>query len=804
MQDTFWQDLRYGVRKLLKEPGLSALCILTLALGIGLTTTMYSIVHGVLRDLPFEKPEQLLHVERSNPTRGIRSMPAMGRDFLAWREQQSAFQGLSAFYTGTANLSGTAGEPERYAGAFLTPDALDTLKVKPLLGRGFRPEDGKPASPAVVILGHSLWQKRFRGDAKILGQTVRINGETPTVIGVMPAGFEFPVRQDLWLPLRLDPAEIARGEGPELEVFGRLKEGESLEQARAELTTIAGRLGAEHPKTNQGVLPVVKPYTEEYTSKQAGNMLYVMLGAVFGVLLIACSNVMNLLLARAAVRSREVAIRSALGASRSRLIVQLLVETFVLSLGGALLGLGLAGLGVRLFRDAIAGIDPPYWIKVEIDPAVVLFVFGLTLLASLLSGIIPSLKASGGDAGILLKDESRGSTGLRIGRFSRALVIAEVALSCGLLVAAGLMIKSVINQQTKDYGFATREVLTAKLDLESDYASQPARLAFFESLQQRLAAAPGVQSAALTSFLPANKARVEAMSVEGTAYARDEDRQGAYSLVVTPGFFATLNVPVQGREFGSQDRRDGQPVMVVNQTFAKLFLPGGNPIGKRVRIGPADSAEPWRTVVGVVPDLYVSGPENKDPEGMYIPLAQSDAKSMALVARAAGDPLALTPAVRREVAAIDPYLPLYGVDTLAEVIRKRTWFVGVFGALFMAFGFAALFLATVGLYGVLAFSVSRRTQEVGIRMALGAQAGEVLRLIFRQGATQLAVGMALGLALGLGLSKLLQAILFGVEPWDPTIFIAVALVLGATGAAACLIPARRAAKVDPMMAMRYE
>jgi predicted permease len=802
-------DLRVAARSLARHPALALLAVVALALGIGLTGAMFSIVHGALRDLPFEDPHRLVHLERNNLSQDIESMEVPIHDLVDWREAQTSFEGLAGFYSGTANLAGDGQRPERYEAAFIGPQAFPMLRVEAAVGRTFLPEEEGPAAPAVAILGHAVWQERFGGDEDVVGRTVRINGEPHTVIGVMPEGFEFPISEDLWLPLRLDPADPPRGSDDllTLEVMARLRDGVSLDRAGLELAGIAERLAAEYPESNEGVGSVIKPYTDEYVGDEPRRLLLTMLGAVFGVLLIACANVANLLLARAALSTREVAVRSALGARRGRLAMRFLAEALVLAGGGAILGIGLAWAGVRFFNRAIEATDPPFWIDIELALPELAFVVGLALVAALLSGLVPALQGSGVRVNEVLKDESRGSSSLRLGRFSRGLVMVEVALSCGLLVAAGLMIRSVTNLRTLDYGFATESVLVSRVGLfEGDYPDEASRQRFFDEVSERVAALPGVEAAALTTSPPGLGSSGTRLEVAGRDYPRVQDVPFTRQAIVTPGFFDTFGVAVeQGRGLSPQDRRGALPVVVVNHSFVRRHLDDGvEVLGRRLRFGGPDGGEEWRTVVGIVPDLAMGGLTDDEQDGTYVPLAQSDARFMTVAVRTAGDPLALADPVRREVQAIDPDLPLYFVDRLDGLIAQNNWFYSVFGTLFMAFGVAALFLATVGLYGVMAFSVSRRTHEVGIRLALGAEPGQVVRLIFRQGAWQLGVGLAAGLLLALALSRGIEMVLFRVEPWDPAIFLAVAALLAATGTAACLFPARRAARVDPATALHHD
>jgi predicted permease len=793
---------------LLKTPGNTAVSVIALALGIGLTTTMFSITYGALhRGLPFEEPHRIMHLERNNLSEDIESMEVTMHDFQDWRAQQTSFEDIASFYTGTANLSGIDGRPERFNGAFMTAGGFEMLRVRPVIGRTFGDADDEPGAQQTVILGYTLWQSRFDGDREVIGRTVRMNGEVTTVIGVMPEGFLFPMSHELWLPHRQDVVQIERGDGLTLEVFGRLKDGVSKDQAAAELATIARRLEMEYPETNEGVGTVIKPYTEEYIGEEPARMLYTMLAAVFLVLIIACVNVANLLLARVSVRSKEMAIRSALGASRFRIVLQFLSETFTLAVVGAAAGLAIAWIGVRLFNNAIAPTDPPFWIDIRIDSVALLFAIGLALVAAVMAGILPALKASGAKVNEILKDESRGTSSLRMGKLSKGLVVAEIAMSCGLLVGAGLMVKSIVQLRNVDFGFATEDVLTARVGLfEGDYPDTTSRLQFFDELVARLDAQPAVAKASLSSSLPGTWAGRSRFAVEGETYEADRDYPLTRRVMVTPGHFETFGVGIlQGRDFGTQDIRDNLPVAIVNEPFAERYFPGESPIGRRIRLGDSETEEPWLTIVGVARDMYLGSVDNEDPEGIYVPLAQNDARFLSISLRAAGgSAMTLAPTVRDEVIGIDSDLPLYWVNTLASVIAENTWFYRVFGVLFMVFGVVALFLGAVGLYGVMAFSVSRRTQELGVRMALGAQAGDVMKLVMRQGLVQLGIGLFVGLGIAALLSRGLEIVLFDVEPWDPVIFFLISLVLFAAGMLATYLPARRATLVDPVQALRYE
>ncbi|HET9226139.1 MAG TPA: ABC transporter permease [Thermoanaerobaculia bacterium] len=804
------RDLRYGIRMLAKNPGLSLAAVMAFALGIGLSTAMFSIVYGaILRGLPFEEPERLMHMENNNPSKEQPSLEVYLQDYFELRRSQKSFEDLAAFYEGTVNLSGDD-KPERYDGAFLTSNAFSLLRVKPLIGRGIQPGEDSPAAEPVVVLGWGVWQTRYNGDPKVLGRKIRINGEPGTIVGVMPQGFAFPIAQEVWVPVRLDPLKNPRGRGETLEVFGRLRDGVSEDQARAELGGIAKALAKEYPETNEGRGIVIKPYTDEFMGDEPRALLYTMLGACLAVLLLACVNVASLIMARASKRTREIAIRSSLGADRRRLIGQLLSESVVLSLAGAFLGVLLAHVGVRLFNAAIADSQPPFWIKIAVDQVALLFALGATLLAGVIAGLVPAIQASRTDVNEVLKDEGRGTSSLRMGLFTRIVVVLEVGISCVLLIGAGLMVQNVLRMDDR-IDVRTANVFTARIALfESAYPDEAQRARFFESLLARLREDPAVAAAAASTYLPAAGSWAPRISLEGATYPKEEDHPRAHIAWVSSGFAQTFGAEtLRGRDFDARDTPASLPVVLVNRSFAEKHWPGKDPIGRRIRFEDAEdlAAEPWRTVVGVVPDLGMSSIEDNEfgPEGFYIPLSQDCPGFVSLVVRTRdANPLAVTERVRAHVTTLDKDLPIYFVRSMAEVVAQEGFFQNLFATLFSIFGLVALVLATVGIYGVIAFSVEQRTQEIGIRMALGARQGSVLGLILRQGMLQLLLGLVLGLALAWPAAKLLGNILVGVQPHDPPTFVGVCLVLAGVALLACWVPAQRASRTDPLVAIRYD
>ncbi len=809
--EVFIHPFRHAWRRIRKDPAASALAVLALGVGIGLTATMFSAVYGVaLRGLPFPDSHRLVHLEYANPAAAPINVEVSIHDFRDWQAEQRSFEGLAAFYAGTVNLA-DEGYPERYNGAFMTAEAFDLLRERPLHGRGFAAGDDAPGAEPVAVIGHELFQKRYGSDPGVVGRTIRVNGEPATVVGVMKEGFRFPIKQDVWVPLRLDPAELERGDGITLEVFGRLADGVSVAEARAEMSTLAARLAALYPDSNEGLEAVlVKPYIREFTPEVITNLLWTMLGAVGFVLLIACANVASLLLARASARSKELATRLALGAERRRVVWDLLAEGLLLAAFGSLVGLALAHWGGGRLAAAIdAHPDPPYWVTPGLEPPVLAFVVFATVAAGLVAGLVPAFQASRLDVNALLKEEGRSSS-FRIGRFSRVSVVAQIALACVLLLGGGLMIRTVVNLRSAELGFESGDVTTARIGLfESAYPEEADRARFWEDLIERLEAQPGAAAAAVTSSLPSASMDGRFYRLEGREVATRQEVPRSHFAAVSPGFFDTFEIPIStGRAFTAADREGAEPVVIVNRSFAERAWPGSSPLGQRLRFGREDregeEPEPWRTVVGVVPDAWMNDFRDDDPAGLYGPIAQLDYRFMSVAVKTRTDPADFTSTLRETVLALDPDLPVYWVRTMDQVVAEGRFFYDLFGGMFAGFGLVALLLAAIGIYGVTAFSVGSRTREIGVRMALGAAPGQVQGMILRQGAVRLAVGLAFGLALGLAVSRLLAGFLFGVAPTDPATYAGIALFLGAVTLFACYFPAQRAMRVQPVEALRHE
>ena len=803
-------DIRSGIRMLVKYPTLSLVATLTLGLGIGLSTTVFCVVNGGLfKGLPFPDADRVVALVGTNPSQRQPRQPIGVQDLAVIQARQTSFEKIGAFAFAAVNLSNDQGHPDRFGGAQLTVGAFETLGIQPIRGRGFRDGDDRPGAEPVILLGYNLWRYHYGGSPDIIGKTIRANGVFRTVIGVMPEKFAFPILEMLWTPLTIDPLAAPRGRGPAYQVVARLKPGVSLSQAKAQVAAIASQLETEFPATNRGVGADVMPYAKTVLGPEIYALLYTMLGAGIGVLLIACVNVSNLLVARASLRRREVAVRMALGAGRHRIVRQHLTEVLVLATAGGALGIVFSIFGMRWFTQALSVSPPPFWINFELDYRVMLFVLGLIVLASLFAGALPAMHAARVSAGAVLKDDSRSSTSARLGRFSSGLVIAELAVSCGLLIAAGLMIKSVVQLKTVRMPFAIESILTARVDLpRATYPDSAASIRFFEQLLPKLQALPGVEAATLSDGLPGAGNGSIPVAIAGKAYSQQNDYPLAREGIVTADYFDTFQTKLRsGREFTRADVSTSQPVAIINDSFARTHFPNLDPMGRQMRRIRPGSTEPWLTIVGVVPDLIMEGigNNNASPVGYYIPIAQSDvANGVRIALRTRGEPGAVTSLVRSAVASLDGDLAIYDVSTMQRVMDRQTWFYTVFGTFFMAFGVCALFLAAAGLYGVMSFAVTQRTRELGVRSALGAQGQQLILLIMRKSVVQLAIGLFLGLVLAVFASGALQPVLYHVDPRDAAVFAAVVATLAVASLVASFLPAWRVTKIDPALALAAE
>ncbi|HEX8501477.1 MAG TPA: ABC transporter permease [Pyrinomonadaceae bacterium] len=802
---TFLQDARYGLRVLRKRPGFTAVALAVLALGVGANTAIFSVVNAVLlRPLPYPGSERVVAFDAVNPSKGVKESNMSAPDFEDWKAQARSFEALTIYTEGGSNLTG-GGEPERVNAAWVGTDFFRAMGVGAARGRALLPEDEATGAADVVVISHGLWQRRFGSDPGAVGRSVEMGGRSREVVGVMPPGFDFPRRAEVWGPLQLEAAKEAR-DNRSYQVLGRLREGGTLEAAQAELDTIAARLAESYPVTNSGWGVDLDPLKEETVGEMRPALLLLLAGVAL-VLLIACANVANLLLARAAGRRREVALRLALGASRLRIVRQMLTESLLLAVAGGALGAGLS-LWLTDLLVALAPANTPRLAEASVDANVLLFAAGATLLTGLAFGIVPALQASKADLGESLKEGGRGAAGGR-SRVRSALVVSEVALSLLLLAGAGLLVKSFARLQAVNPGFDSGGVLTARVSLPGARYKEPAQKAeFYAALTERLNALPGVEAAGATTSLPlggSNLSVWRGFIPEGRP-ATPEASEGASYAVVTPGYFRALRIPVRaGRDFDERDDANSPKVAVVNETLARKFFAGQDPVGRHIAIW-RDEDFP-RRIVGVVGDTKPQSLDAEDAPQVYVPARQDAAWggfSLAVRARGGDDPAALAPAVREAVRALDRQLPVYDVKTMGKVLGDSTAYRRVTVFLMAGFAAAALLLAGVGLYGVLSYTVAQRTREIGIRMALGARGRDVLGLVVRQGMLLTLAGLGLGLAGALLLTRLMEGLLYGVSAADPEVYALVALLLAAVALVACLVPARRATKVDPMVALRYE
>jgi putative ABC transport system permease protein len=805
-----WRDVRYGLRSLRRSPGTVVAGVAALALGIGLATVMYSVLYGTfIKGLPFEDSARIAGVYYADPAREDDQIPFA--DFVRYARQHQSFQALGGYYLGTANVSG-GDRPDRVGTARVTAGVFDVLRVRALLGRTFIASDNEPTSPPTAVLSHAIWRDRYASDSAAVGKTVRVNGRPYTIVGVMPEGFEFPLASTaLWLPVQTDPVPLHIGQGPGLALIGRLRPGVGFERANAEFATMSHQLAPELPRGATERRAVVEPFIRATLPGRVYALLYAMFGAVLAVLLVACANVATLLLHRAAERTREIGIRTALGASRLAVVRQSLVESGILALLAAILGTAVAQAGIVMFRRAFTDDNPPFWIDIRLHPPVLMFVVVVTIVASLFSGLLPALQSARLDIGAILKDESHAVSALRVGRLGRTIVGVEIALSSALLVGAGFMTKSIIRIRALEPRIASTDVLTARVSLTG--TDTLAQRRFFETLERELTAVPGLTGVYVGNGLPATGwgggPRGSALAVEGRTYARRQDYPTARTLAVSPGFFQTFGVSVlRGRAITASDRAESPRVAVVSESFVQRYFPGAEPIGHRIRIGAPGSEGEWLTIVGVIPTLYaasiLSNSENHWPPEVLTAFWQEGRLSSASVALRGPASVASAATLRKAVAALDPDVPVYATAAMDELIRRSASIVHLFGTMFVIFGVVSLVLAAIGLYAVMAFSVSRRVREMGIRMALGASSGHVIRMICRQGARQIAIGMSIGLVAGAAVMRAARASLFEVQPNDPTVFALVAAVLGVAAFVACMIPAVGATRVDPLVALRTE
>jgi len=832
MFDSFFQDVRVGLRVLFKDKAFCFLAVLVLGLGIGVATTQFTIVNAiVLRGFSFPRPEQLVSVGLIDPKAsdqnnnfGIGNIPT-AQDYEDLKAAQKSFALMAGYLNGSTINVTYKDNPQRYTGGYVTEDFFKIIGVSPVLGRDFTAEDNKPGSEKVAILGDEIWRRDFGADPKIVGQSVRINGKAATIIGVMPPNFKFPISEELWTPLYNEFPPVPRGglflgaNNRAPAVMGRLKPSVTLDQANAEFIALARHLAEDNPKTNQNLTSAsVQPLLNTFTGVQFRQTVWGMLAAVILVLLIACVNVMNMQFGRAALRAKELAIRGALGATRWRLVRQMLTESLVLAVLGALAGVIIAYWSVDFFVRAINTLPfRPYYWRFTIDGPVLVFTVVITLLATIASGLVPAFLSARGNAAAIMKEGGRGNSNRLVNLITRILVVGQIALTAGLLIAATLEIKSIRNQMKLDYGYDENAVYAARMALmEGAYPSEDARQGFFKRAVRSLRVNPQFAFAAMSSRFRMTFDGQGQYEVDGQNYLTDRDRPRGNFESVSDNYFSTLGLKIlEGRDFTVDDADSMQPVAIVNASFARKYWGNQSALGHQVRIFNPGQPAPWRTIVGVVPDTLMQGPFDQQTEsvGFYMPLlgASPAPQFCTILVRPRTGQRADTvgPALSRAVAELDSNLPTYFAGTPGRFHNEILSGNRIIATLFTIFGIVAFILSAVGLYGVMSFSVNQRTQEFGIRMALGADAARIFRMVMTQGAWQLAIGLVLGaggiaLLLGVVAAAALKNILFKVNALDPTIYFAVGGMLTLVAAASCFVPARRATRVDPMVALRYE
>lgn len=808
--ETLWQDLRYGLRVMFRHKGFTAVAVLALALGIGANTAIFSVVNAILLSpLPYKDPSRIVVPVSVNTARGSDRSSITYADYLDWRNETEVFENVAVFSFQTADLTG-GGEPERVELAGVSEEYFAVMGVQPQIGRTFSADDFNPNSARTLVISDRLWQRKFGGDPGVLEQPVFLNGRPYPVVGVMPKDSQWPDNFDMWVAMAVGPnpePNLLRRDNMIFSAVARLKPGVPIEQATAAMAAIAGRLEQEFPESRKGWTNKAIPLREYIVGDELQLALMVLLAAVGFVLLIACVNVANLLLARAATREREIAIRVALGSGRLRLVRLLLTESVVLALMGGGAGLLLAFWGVDLLT-AIAPADIPRLAEVRIDLRVLAFTIGTSVVTAILFGLIPALHASKVNLNESLKEGGRSSTeGARGGRIRSALVVAEVVLSLVLLAGAGLMVRSFMRLQQVDPGFNTNNLVTMSINCPSKrYPDEAKTVAFYQSVVERVASSPGVESAAVSSAIPLGGGGFylgRVFLIEGHPEPPGGPDTPAQWNVMGPGYFETMGIRLlQGRSFDERDTAEGNKVIIINESFARKAFPNEDPLGKRIRSWRDENL--LREIVGVVQDVRYFGRDDELRGLVYVPHTQNTWRSMSLVVRTTANPTAMISSIRDQVWAVDKDLAIANPRTMNEILARSVGPQRFSMILLAVFAAVAMMLATLGVYSVLSYTVAQRSHELGVRMALGAQSSDVVKLVLVHGMKLTCIGTAIGLLSAFSLTRLMKSLLYEVSTTDPATFVAVTVLLLGTGFAACMIPARRAAKVDPMVALRYE
>ncbi len=801
------REVRYALRSIRNNPLFSATIVITLALGLGVNTTIFTLVNAVLiKPLPFQNGERLLTARYDDPSKGQQNRISMSYvEFLEFKAQDKTFESLETVENGQASLGDSGQPPERVNIGRVTPGLFGILHTQPILGRGFNQADALASADTTVLLGHDVWKNRYGRAKDIVGRPVQVDRKPAIIIGVMPPGFRFPQEQDMWLTLKETP-ELKASKNRNMILVGFRKPEFTQAQVTASLALISRRLEAAHPVENKGLTAVAETFHQRQNGGPIRIVFLSMLGAVGFVLLIACANVANMMLSRALARKREMSIRAAIGASRWQMIRQLLIETTILSFMGGIIGLGLAHLGVGAIDAAIQNVGKPYWIQFEIDYFVFGYLAAICLVSGILFGLAPALQSSRVDLNEALKDGSRTAGTQRGGWLSASLVVFQFTLALVLLTGAGLFIRSIVDYQTINTGVPVDHILTAGLGLPDDrYKDKEARIRFYDELLRQMGAEPGVVKAALATNTPGGGGRTRRVELEGESPRKPEQQRSGLQVTVTPGYFQVVNLPIlAGRGFDDRDGLTGRETAIVTKTFASSFWPNQPVIGKRFRLHNGDKPGPWLTVAGVSGDMLQQLDESVPLPVLFTPYPLDGYAGMQIMIRTAGEASSAAGPLRTVVNKLDSDLPVARVLSQRDFDYQQRWYLRVFGSLFSIFAVVALVMASVGIYSVVAQSTGRRTQEIGVRMALGATSSNILTMILARGVKQLAVGVVLGLAAAFAATRVLTTILTRVSPTDPVVFGTVSALLIGTGLLACWLPARRAAGLQPVKALRYE
>ena len=809
------QDLRFALRRLVKDRWFTLAAVLALALGIGANSAVFTLVNAVLlRGLPFDEPDRIMWVDWRD-TRG-RTFGNSLQDFDDLQRSSRTFAGMSLVFNGSLNISADDRDPEQYPGVYISANGFNLIGETAALGRAFTAEDDRLGAPPVLLIGNSVWKSRYAGDPSVIGKTVRVNGLPVTIIGVLREGVKWPFNSEAWMPLaQLAPAFRQGGrQARNYMVYGRLADGVTIEQSQSELSNISTQLAQQYQDTNKDMSARVSPFMERILGTQIRTMFWALMGAVAFVLLIACSNVANLLLARAAHRSREIAVRVALGATRARIVRQLMVESLLLAFISGGLGLGLGMILIRWFESETADVGVPYWMVFSMDAKVFAFFAGVCVLTGIIFGLAPALHISKTNVNEVLKEGGRsGSGGVRARRWTAGLIVAELTLTLVLLAGAGFMMRSFMNMYRFEPGFETSRLLMMSIILPGrKYPSRDEQLTILRRIEERLNSVGAIEGATTSIAPPLGGGNARQLAIDGRSAAAGDKPATVTMLQAGPRYFDALGVKLlRGQAWTPNDGTPGHEVAIINQQLATTYFGTEDPIGKRIRLSddtPAGQQSAWATIIGLSPNVRQRGGiRSPDPDPVvYVPHEQVAVapRGAVILVRGRSDPGPLTAQLRKEIFALDPDMPLANIRTMDQQLAQQRWDVRVFGTMFTVFAFIAIILATVGLYAVTAYSVTQRTQEIGVRMALGAQASQVRWLILRRGLIQLAIGLTIGLAGAFGVGRLLRSLLVQTGPTDPVTLGGITLLLVAVGITACLWPARQATRLNPVTALRYE